>query len=448
MRRIIPLLLITALLLTACIGANDPSNMEQPVYFYYRTATVDFSSEDGVICAEIRDLGDRGVSDRELFEQYFGGPIHSDLISPFTQDTEFFGASRRGGTLEIELIRNKSTPEEFEHSLAYACIAKTGLALDGVRKVRILVRTGDGVLEDDVLLSEKDLLLYDSGLISQDTVDVNLYYMDETGSFLLTEKRTIPAMSQNALPKAVLELLLSPPQNGGMRMPLPPGSAILDVNVEHGICSVDFNSDFYTNRSEDEQTERLTILSVVNTLCELDGINQVQFYSRGALLYRYGGLDLSTPWIMDSSVVGPIREELGEFPGILYLPCEGDGLLHRLTVRARARGGATQEEALMQSLFSRESQNCLSAPCLGLPAPMSVTTSRGICRVVLVPDSFPKDHYSQIMVTRSITATLCTLPQVSAVVIMEGDDYLTPGSVTPSDEWYALSSAPQIKPPA
>ena len=413
--------------------------MVQPVSFYYRTVQTDFAAEDGVIRAEVRDLGAGTYSDLDIFRLYFEGPATEGLVSPVSQDTELIDVHRSGSTLELHLRRGANSPAEFDHALTYACLVKTGMGLEGVRKVRIRVRTLGGALEDDVTLSESDLLLYDVGAAPEST-EVTLYFADEAGDFLLTEKRTIPRISQQSMPQSVLELLLGEPASGGMRSPLPPGTAVLDVSVSGGVCSVDFNGDFYNNRPASEQAEQLAVLSVVNTLCELDGINQVQIYCEGRLLSPYVYLDLSAPWLLDGAVVGPVREELGEFAGTLCLPGQRDGLLHRLTVLAKARGSALQEEALLQALFSRTAQNGLTAPVPGTPELLSVSTSEGICRVELSAGTLPVEEDAWEQALRSITATLCTLPEIRAVTLVEGGSPVTSRPLQPEAAWFADDS--------
>ena len=188
MRRMILLLLFAALLLSACGKTEEAVIMIQPVSFFYRTAATDFSAEDGVIRAEIRDLGAKNYTERELFELYFNGPESPDLVSPISQDTELSDVYVRGGTLILQLTRTANSPAEFDHSLTYACLAKTGLALDGIHKVQIKVRTRGGALEKNLILSESDILLYDNGAEPSNNMEVTLYYADETGSFLLPEK--------------------------------------------------------------------------------------------------------------------------------------------------------------------------------------------------------------------------------------------------------------------
>ncbi len=443
MKKLWFLLLLAALLFTACAAEEEPAPMVQPVSFYYRTARTDFTAEDGVIRAEVRDLGSNTYSDLALFQAYFEGPTSKELILPAAPDTELEDVRRDSGTLELWLKQNPNSPAELDHALTYACLAKTGLALEGVRTVVLHIRSPGGVHLDDLTLTAADILLYDNGE-APESRELTLYYAEEGGNLLLTEKRQIPLLPAEELPDYAIGLLLGAPESGGMRSPLPAGTAVLDLRVEDGVCTVDFNSDFLHNHPDTEQEEQLAILSVVNTLCELEGINRVQLYSQGRKLERYVYLDLSTPWVLDSSVVGPVREELGEFTGVLCLPDQTDGLLHRVTVRVRARGSASRETALLLALLNRSAQNGLSNPLSGAAAPLSVSTTNRLCTVDLAAGTLPEEAQARETALRSIAATLCSLNAVQSVCISENGTLLTPEPLRPAEDWFYAD----LNPPA
>ena len=161
-RAFLPLLVILLLgmLLSACTQAESLSPMIQPVTFYYRTAETDFSVPDGVIRAEIRDMKQASFTDEGLIRFYFENPpLYSDLVSPISPDLSLGGVSRRGSTLELWLIRSAPSPAEFNDSLSYACLVKTGLALEGISKVRIIVRRPSGAKLEDKEYTENDIVL-------------------------------------------------------------------------------------------------------------------------------------------------------------------------------------------------------------------------------------------------------------------------------------------------
>lgn len=441
MKKWILLILAVLLVLSGCTKTEQPASMTQPIAFYYRTAQTDFSSSDGVIRAEIQDLGTGSYTDYEVFAQYFNGPVSKDLLAPFSQDIELAAVQRKGSRLDLHLIQKSNSMSEFDFTLLKACLVKTGLALDGINKVRITVNSQGGSDEGDEVYLGNSFQLFDDDA-ALNTTEITLYFADEEGRFLLPEKRTVSQMSDEEMASYLLKLLVSEPQSGGMRSPLPPGTAVMeDVSLKNGVCTVVFYPNFCENAPEDEQAQTLAVLSVVNTLCELKSVNQVQIIVPGWSLgpaeedgFKY--LDLSYPWTSDSSLVGPVREELSEFVGVLCLPGQLDNYLHRLTVRARAKGGLSREEALLQMLAARTAQNGLSAPFSDHPSILSVSTKDTVCTVELGPDSLPSEERAHTLAIRSITATLASLPEVETIVILEDGNPVSEEPITPSDAWF------------
>ena len=415
------ILLLIPVLLAACGGPEQSAPMLQPFSFYYRTASTDFTAEDGVLRAEVLDIGSLPYTDADrldLLRFYLTREPDSDaLVSPFSHYQDLISCRLdTGGTLELLLRQAPEAPTALERSLAFVCLTKTALGLDGVRKLSIQVRNSDGQVTDSIQLMDSSILLYDSGAMPE----VILYFADEEG-FLIPEARRIRPLSQEALPQFVLELLLGGPQTPGLHSPLPPGAELLDVTVENGVCSVDFNGDFYANRPAGEDAARLAVLSLVNTLCELNGIDRVQIYIEGQSYASYVCQDLSGWWMRDISLVGPIRAQQGEFAARLYLPGQSDPLLHSLMLRARVSGISSKELALVQALISRGPQNGLYSPLENAPPPLFVSTRNGVCHVGLRAGTLPEEPTPRLQAIRALTATLCALPEIDAVTLTEGD---------------------------
>ncbi len=447
MKKTLLIISLLLLLLCACGKPEAPEPIQHPVTLYYRTAQTDFSAEDGVIRAEIGDLKDQSPTDYNVFKLYFEGPRSKDLVLPFSSDVGLADVYRSGNdTLVLKLTLKSNSTSGFDLTLAYACLAKTGFSLDGVQYVHIQVKSSRSSLVDDRWFSNGSILLYDYETPSDD-MEITLYFSDENGLFLLPEKRSIERMNEEQLPAYVLELLQSGPQSGGLKSPLPPGSTVMeDVSVKNGVCTVDFYPGFFDNAPKSEQAQTLAILSVVNTLCELNSVNQVQIYKSGVPLEHgnnsfYPCLDLSVAWTSDSSVIGPIREELGEFRGVLCLPGQRDNDLHRLIIRARARGGMSKEEALLQALFTRTAKNGYDTPFERQPVLLSVSTEKRICTVELQNGSLPADLTARGLAIRSITATLTSLPDVDAVLILEEGIPVTAEALAPDKTWFRYSDS-------
>lgn len=449
MKKKFTILLAALLLLCGCVKPEEPVKMIQPVTFYYKTANTDFYSEDGVIRAEVQDLGEGSFTDLQIINKYFEGPVSEDLVSPISPDISISNVFRSGSRLNITLKQDVNPPAELDHTLTYACLVKTGLALDGILEVRLYIKSPGGQKISDKVYTAGNFLLYDN-VEKLNTVDVTLYYADDSGTLLVPEKRTLPLMSDKKLVTEVLKQLCSTPQTASIQPSLQPGTVLTeDIKLKDGVCTVDFihpDEDYDRPDAADgavrqEQAQRLQIMSVVNTLCKLDCVSQVQIYVYGSQVEpgedsAYQFLDLSEPWTADSSVIGPIREELGEFAGTICLPGQRDGLLHRQIVRARATGGMSREEALLQMLFARTNQNGLSVPFSDTPSIVSLSMDDAVCTVSLGTGTLPLEESRRTLAIRSIAATLASLPEVGSVQILENEVSVTDGPIQPQEDWF------------
>ena len=424
------------LLFAGCTAREiDAPAPVQPFRFYYQAVETDYSSPEGLIAPEVRDLGAASLTDLELFRLYLMGPEREGLVSPFPKDTEMLSVRRSGSVLYLRLSQAYSAQSGVYQSISDACLAKTGLELEGIRQVRIRVVGLTGQVLREITLSEDSILLYDDGHSSESTT-LTLYFSDAKGAYLISERRSLPFTEQELLPKQVLQLLMAGPQSEGLEPLIPAGSTLLDINVDEGLCSVDFNADFYNNRPPGQRAEQLTILSIVNSLCELSGVNQVQFYLEGAPMERYSHLNLSAPYRMDSSVVGPIREELNEFEGILYLPGQDDEALHRFPVRVRPKGTLSQAEAVLLTLFRWPTQNGLRNPLEDCAEPVAVSVDRDLCTVELQPFCLPADPAERELALRCITAALTSVEPISRVTVLEGGNPAGEMPMQPRPGWF------------
>lgn len=431
---LLPVLLLLLILIGCRIDQGKKPDPVQPFTFYYRAASTSFDDENGLIRPEVRDLGNKVYTDEELFRLYLRGPLSSSLSSPFPKDVELLSAERSGSQISFSLRERYDSMTGINGSIADVCLARTALQLEGIRKVRIRVESTGGALLRDRVFTESDLLLYDNGEISENT-ELLLYFSDADSRFLLMEKRTIPLTKKEDLPRIVVEELLKGPRNAGMLQAIPEGTDLLDLNVDSGICYVDLNSDFFRNRPRSERTEQLAILSIVNSLCELDEVSQVQFYVEGRRLDLYTFLDLSAPFSPDGAAFGPVREEMNEFEAELCLPDQAMEALHRVPVRIRIRGAAAKEEALAAALFDRAAMNGLVNPLKDAPAPTSIQMVGSLCIITFRNDDFlSDDEATRTCQIRSLIATLCSLPEINRVQFTVGGDLLAFND--PDPDWF------------
>ena len=131
---------------------------------------------------------------------------------------------------------------------------------------------------------------------------VTLYFGDKDAMYLVPETRTIDK-KDGTLEATVIEELLKGPQKEGSVPTIHEGTKVLSLTVVNGVANVISRKSFRLAPGG-SAGEIMTILSVVNTLTELPGVEKVQFLMEGDKLESIlGHMDTTVPIEPDSNLV-------------------------------------------------------------------------------------------------------------------------------------------------
>ena len=100
----------------------------------------------------------------------------------------------------------------------------------------------------------------------------------------------------------VLRQLGKNPEQSKAQAAIPSNVKVLSVNTSGGVCYVDLDQSLFSNATVGYQ--KMTIYSIVNSLCQLDQINRVQILigsGDGASILASD--DLSNTYAADDSLV-------------------------------------------------------------------------------------------------------------------------------------------------
>ena len=126
-------------------------------------------------------------------------------------------------------------------------------------------------------------------------VTAALYFRREGGDSLGFEWRKFRLTEGNIPAKAVLTALIAGPQDKGLLPLLPAELTVRSAWVDDGVCHADLSAALYQSVPESPEEQQLVISSIVETLCSLDTVEQVQLLVEGEPVTAYGGLELSGP---------------------------------------------------------------------------------------------------------------------------------------------------------
>ena len=169
-----------------------------------------------------------------------------------------------------------------------------------------------------VILLILSLLVLASACFARDKrAEITLYYANEGNSEVLTEKRTVTIPRDKSLPQVALEELLKGPETDGLKSTIPDGTKLLELDIKDKIATVNLSGEF--TGFPGTMAESMAIISIVNTLTDLDGIEQLRILVEGNDLIAPSGKPYG---LLKSYNIQEINRDLNKQVITLYFPDE------------------------------------------------------------------------------------------------------------------------------
>lgn len=221
-----------------------------------------------------------------------GPPVEEQqLAAVFPAGARVISWSLENRVANVELSAAYAGLVGVDLTLADYCIALTLAQLPGVDGVRITASGGGQSYRDRQALYPEDVLL--SGA-EETPVEVTaaLYFRREGGNTLGYELRKFRLTEDSVPAKAVLSALIAGPEDGGLLPLLPQDLTIRSAWVEGGTCTADLSGRLLDLPPDQRE---LALKSIVDTLCSLDTVEQVQILIDGEPADEFGGFGLTGP---------------------------------------------------------------------------------------------------------------------------------------------------------
>lgn len=235
-----------------------------------------------------------------LMEVLLEGPDSARLTSPFPDGLQLLDWQLEEGRLHLDLSEQYYSLSGVDLTLADACLTLTFCQLEEVESVYVTVEGRELSYRAVQQLSAGDILL-SGGADEPLAMGVELWYLRPDGQALEVERRQIVKTVDQTLVQAVLAAWAEGPEDG-LTACLPEGSQIRDVTLQDGVCTVDLSPEYIQGLPQNETAAALMVYAMVNTLCEVDGVEAVQLYIEGEPAPAVGGLPLDRALIPDLSL--------------------------------------------------------------------------------------------------------------------------------------------------
>ena len=230
-----------------------------------------------------------------IMELLLGGCKVSGFTSPVPTGTTVRSCTVTGGTVSVDLSSEYDRLTGIDRTIADYCITLSLLQLTGIYAVRLTVMGDPPAGRRDAVYTSAQVLLTSPEDIVR-TVDVTLYYADEEGE-LIAEKRRLTVYEGETPAEAVVKALAERPMDSyaGLDSLLPKGFAALAASVEGGTCYLNLPGACVELLPESSAEQRLLLEGLVNSLCSLEGVSEVQILLDGEYQMLLGTQPISRP---------------------------------------------------------------------------------------------------------------------------------------------------------
>lgn len=278
---------------------------EEKVEFYYMTS-------DGVMKPTKKEI--RGENTEDILVTTLrtlkNDTTAEGMLPSIPAEVEFLSVGLVNDNAIIDVSNGYHRLKNTEEVICRASIVWTLTSLDFVEGVVLTVegqplRDNNG--QEFGPMDRSNVVIEPE--ISAETTEyaiLTLYFANLDGTDLVTEERVIEVNANQTSEKTILEQLIAGPEELDARRTVPVETKLRDVTTTNdGICYVNLSQDFVAKHSGGEMAEKLTIYSIVNSLCELDHIDKVQFLIEGKKVDQFKDtLELKTPFAAISSLKG------------------------------------------------------------------------------------------------------------------------------------------------
>lgn len=290
MRRALCLLLAAALALAAS-GCGGGQQQEGTAYTVYYLDQESSAHGGDMICGrqECLDveasapLAERAAA---VTRRLMAGPAEGTLRSPFPENVSLLSLEIRGQWAYVDFSEEFNQLSGVALTLANYCLTLSLSALDGVDAVSVTAQGRTVVQQPKSVFFERDLLLSTMDDVLQ-TVEVTLYFLAEDGQ-LAGERRTLEVYEGQTLSENLVTALLEGPESRDLQRLIPPDFVVNAIRVDGGVCYMNLSAGSLTSLPEDEDTQRLILQSLAQSLYSVPTIRGLRLLADGKELTKFG----------------------------------------------------------------------------------------------------------------------------------------------------------------
>lgn len=219
----------------------------------------------------------------EALENLRQSPEDDDYKPVFPENVKIEGYSVDHDQLYLELSEEYIDLPKVYEVLCRAAVVRTMCQIPGIEYVgfRIMEQPLIDSSGQAVGLMNEEQFIENAGeeINAYKTVDLTLYYTNETGDRLVPQKVAMEYNSNISLEKLIVERLIAGPPFDGAYPTIPDSTRLVSIAVRDGICYVNLSEGFLETGYN--VTESIPVYSIVNSLVYNTDAKKVQISING-----------------------------------------------------------------------------------------------------------------------------------------------------------------------
>ena len=244
----------------------------------------------------------------ELLNLLGNAPDEPDYICAKPDGVTVTGVQMSDDTLLVYFDEAYTQMNPTQEILCRAAYVRTLTQAPGVDSVEFYV--GDNPLKDSAgeevgRMKSEDFIENTSDEINAyQSGQVTLYFASKDGKSLVEVGANVILSANSSTEKLIVEKLLAGPDSNmhGVNATIPSNTKLLGVYTDERICYVNLSEDFLVPMPE--VSEKVTLYSIVNSLCALPTVDKVQISVNGEVNKSLtDSLTLETPFEEDQSLI-------------------------------------------------------------------------------------------------------------------------------------------------
>ena len=300
MKKIICFIMCLILLASGgCSSSVDRDNKTCELYF--------LNSEETGMVTETRSIPEKTSSIVAFaVNELLKGPAEMENKMAIPEGTGILSVSVEDDIATINFTKKFDEGTNIKRLWSRYTLVCTVCSIEGIKKVRILTE-GKGLIDlstgEPLEALGKEDIITNSSQVHNNKTTLTLYFGDQNAMYLVAEARQVEIKEGEKTEKLVVKELLKGPVNEKLIALFDPEVKVLSTETKDGVCFVNFSEELATKPSGGSAEELLMVYSVVNSLCELENVEKVQFLIEGKKVESLAHMDMSEPFAANTELL-------------------------------------------------------------------------------------------------------------------------------------------------